>query len=265
MSTSISIPSKISISSSSSSSSSGMNSAVKSMADDEKSNPASQSHKNSSNNRRRHRNRGQGNAKSRQRNRHQQQQGKQQRASNASETSKTCGGGEAFDGNDDEVDLDAQSGCIRIITRWTRRRVNTDGKTDLSDDCGSPEEQRIIEVLIQRLYNTVFKATRYCHDPHILANAPLLLKQFIIFAKRKETQKPALKKLIRKHSKNKLKDLMALFSHQNVSVIQNAVTCMAQLAAFDETLRDEIREMGGLKAMSQLHMQHRETLFKMIK
>ena len=37
---------------------------------------------------------------------------------------------------------------------------------------------------------------------------------------------------------------------------------MAQLATFDDDLRDKIREMGGLKAMSQLHMQHRQSLFK---
>ena len=206
--------------------------------------------------------------------------------------------------NYDDMEVDAQSGCIRIITRWIRRRLpddkkkdnlsldnnenNDDNEDDDDDDDdddvidivrdeqkknskrnngnysnrGTDQENGIIDILLTKHYNNIFKYIKYCDDPHVLANAPLLLKQFIIYAKLNEKNKPFLKKLIKKHSKKKLKDLMALFTNQHVSIIQNSVTCMAQLATFDEDLRDKIREMGGLKAMSQLHLRHRQSLFK---
>merc|ERR1712130_928427 len=123
-------------------------------------------------------------------------------------------------------------------------------------NCGSYEDNRLIDALLKRHFNNVFKYIKYCKDSHILANAPLLLKQFVIYAKLNEKNKPFLKKIIKKSSMKKLKDLMALFANEHVTIIQNSVTCMAQLATFDDELRDKIREMGAMKAMSQLHMQH---------
>eukprot|EP01083_Nonionella_stella_P043923 118501_1 len=167
--------------------------------------------------------------------------------------------------NYDEMEVDAQSGCIRILTRWIRRRLPKQDDDDDDDHKtieASTEELKIIDTLLITHYNTIFEYIKFCRDPHVLANAPLLLKQFIIYAKLNEDTKPHLKKLIKKHSKKKLHSLMALFTNQHVTIIQNAVTCMAQLATLDDELRIKIREMGGLKAMSQLHMQHRHSLFK---
>merc|ERR1712129_82698 len=174
----------------------------------------------------------------------------------------------------DEIEADAQSGCIRILTRWIRRRLPNDHRTSTDDEkgnghrkkkyenCGTYYENRLIDVLLMKHFKNMFKYIRHCKDAQILANAPLLMKQFVIYAKLNQKHKPELKKHIVISSRKRLKDLMTLFTNDHVTVIQNSVTCMAQLATLDEGLKDAIREMGGMKAMSQLHMQHRDSLFK---
>lgn len=49
-----------------------------------------------------------------------------------------------------------------------------------------------------------------------------------------------------------LVDIMNLFRNDDKTVRRNAVTLMAQLATFDDSLKDKIRDIGAMKAMYQL-------------
>merc|ERR1719242_469023 len=220
--------------------------------------------------------------------------------------------------NYDDMEVEAQSASIRILTRWVGRRLpddkkvhaalmqleeeeledskqSPDGDDDDDDDDGdgrypedTPEleeaviqrckekgknialnmkhhegDDKVIDILIARHFENLFKYIKHCEDPHVLANAPLLMKQFVVYGKMHGEDKPWIKKLILRHSKKGIEYLFKLFTHKNLAVVHNSVTCMAQLATLDDNLRSSIRAIGAMKAMTQLHMQHRGTLFRL--
>merc|ERR1719242_1813438 len=178
--------------------------------------------------------------------------------------------------NYDDMEVEAQSSSIRILTRWVGRRLPDDKKVQAALNMIQSEEEeledskqiphgddKIIDILIARHFENLFKYIAHCEDPHVLANAPLLMKQFVVYGKMHSEDKTWIKKLILRHSKKGIEYLFKLFTHKNLAVVHNSVTCMGQLATLDDNLRSSIRAIGAMKAMTQLHMQHRGTLFRL--
>ena len=76
--------------------------------------------------------------------------------------------------NYDDMESDAQAGCIRLLTRWIRRRLPDDEKNKDDDDDDDDKEKKkndknvacdtdneIIDLLLIRHYNHLFKYIKY--------------------------------------------------------------------------------------------------------
>jgi len=166
---------------------------------------------------------------------------------------------------------------IRLLYRWLCRRV--DGTKPLSQQnkaqvasaaereqykatyVGDKKVSYILEGMLQKYLVEILEWLKY-NDLQVVANTPLVVRQFMLYAINMSTERPHVKRAVKNAlTVARLQDIKRLMAAPHQVVQYNACLLMSTCQEFDDEMTATVKTIGAdeiLKGFQRMQMQQQE-------